>query len=156
MKIERFTELQNTDKLAKIIFFNFIELQNEPDINFSFQDIKNILISPDLIGWFLMDNENKIIGYLIGVIKHLGDGRVVYYISYFYIIQKYRNYGLGTKMLLIAIDHVTKLNIKFVMLISKVHSKAWNMYIKYGFLEDPVISLNNTYYKALLYYCTGN
>jgi len=153
MKIERFTQLKNIDKLAKIIFLNFIELQYQPDIKFSIDDITATLVSSELIGWFLMDNDNKIIGYLIGINKHISDGRLAYYISYFYITQKYRNNGLGAKMLLIALDYITSTNIKFVMLITKTNSIAWDMYIKYGFLEDPIIKIDNYDYKVLLYYC---
>ena len=39
MKIERFTQLKNTDKLSKIIFLNFIELQYQPNIEFSITEI---------------------------------------------------------------------------------------------------------------------
>lgn len=153
MKLEKFTVLTNIDKLSKIIFFNFIELQNQPDIQFSVKDISDSLASENVLGWFLLDNDNKIVGYLIGNIKDINDGRVVYYIGYFYIIQKYRNYGLGKKMLLTALDYVTTINIKFVMLMSKKDSKAYEMYRKYGFMIDPLIKLNNRNYNVLLYYC---
>lgn len=153
MKIERFTQLKNIDRLAKIIFLNFMELQDQPDIEFSFESIKETLASTDLIGWFLMDNNNKIIGYLIGSIKELSDGRNVYFIHYFYIVQKYRKFGLGTKMLLMAIEHISNLNIKFIMLISRIKSPGWDLYFKYGFIEDPVIKLNNNNFRTLVYYC---
>lgn len=156
MKIERFTQLKNIDRLAKIIFINFMELQNQQDIEFSYDSIKEILASPALIGWFLMDNNNKIIGYLIGTINDLADGRQVYFIHYFYIVQKYRKFGIGTKMLLMAIDHITNINIKFVMLISKIKSIGWNLYLKYGFLDDPIIKLNNNDYRTLVYYCSSS
>ena len=155
MRIEIFKELKNTDRLAKIIFINFIELQNQPDIDFSVRDIENTLNESSLLGWFLLDNNNKIVGYLIGTIKDIGDGRVVYYISYFYIIQKYRNYGMGKKMLIAALEYVTRQNIKFVMLISRKDSKAWHLYKKYGFMQDPLIKLhNNKNYEVMLYYCS--
>ena len=153
MKIERFTQLKNIDKLAKIIFLNFAELQNQPDIEFSFTSIRDILASPSLIGWFLMDNNNSIIGYLIGSIMTIGDGRQVYFIHYFYIVQKYRKFGLGTKMLIMAINHITNINIKFIMLISRINSPAWNMYFKYGFGDDPIVKLNNNQFRTLVYYC---
>lgn len=153
MKIERFTQVKNIDRLAKIIFINFMELQDQPDIEFSFESIKEILASPELIGWFLMDNNDKIIGYLIGTITELGDGRQVYFIHYFYIVQKYRKFGLGTRMLLIAISHITDINIKFVMLISRIKSIGWNLYLKYGFIDDPIIKLNNFDFRTLVYYC---
>lgn len=153
MKIERFTRLQNIDRFGKIIFLNFMDLQDQPGIEFSFESIKETLASPDLIGWFLMDNNNKIIGYLIGSLKELTDGRQVYFIHYFYIIQKYRKFGLGTKLLLIAIDHISGLNIKFIMLLSRIKSVGWNLYLKYGFIQDPIVKLNNYDYRALVYYC---
>ena len=153
MKIERVTQLKNIDRLAKIIFINFIELQNQPDIEFSYESIKEILSSPDLIAWFLMDNNSKIIGYLIGSIIELSDGRMVYFIHYFYIIQKYRNFGLGSRMLLIVLEHITNINIKFVMLISKIKSIGWDMYKKYGFNDDPIVKLENFEYRTLVYYC---
>lgn len=153
MKIERFTQLKNIDRFGKIIFLNLMDLQDQPDIEFSFESIKETLSSSDLIGWFLMDNDSKIIGYLVGTIKDLADGRNVYFINYFYIVPKYRQFGLGTKMLLIAMDHITNLNIKFVMLLSRVKSNGWNLYLKYGFMEDPIIKLNNYDFRVLVYYC---
>jgi ribosomal protein S18 acetylase RimI-like enzyme len=155
MKIERFTQLKNIDKLGKIIFLNFMDLQNQSDIEFSFESIKEILQSPNLIGWFLMNNDNKIIGYLIGSIKELVDGRNVFFIHYFYITQNYRKFGLGTKMLLITLNHISNLNLKFVMLISKINSDAWFMYKKYGFVEDPIIKLNNLHFRILTFYCNN-
>ena len=88
MKIERVTTLRNIERLAKIIFLNFIELENQPDIQFSIEDIKSSLSSSSLIAWLLLDDNSKIVGYLVGTTKELGDGRYVYYLSYFYIIKK--------------------------------------------------------------------
>jgi GNAT superfamily N-acetyltransferase len=152
MKIERVTSLRNIERLAKIIFINFISLENQPDIQFSIEDIKSTLSSSSLIGWLLLDDDSRIVGYLLGTSKELGDGRFVYYLSYFYIIQKYRGTGLGKRMLLICIDYITKINIKFILLISQIGSPAYNLYLKLGFLPDPVITLRNKDYKLLIYY----
>jgi ribosomal protein S18 acetylase RimI-like enzyme len=152
MKIERVTTLRNIERLAKIIFLNFIELENQPDIQFSIEDIKSTLSSSSLIAWLLLDDDSKIVGYLVGSTKELGDGRYVYYLSYFYIIKKYRGTGLGKRMLLMCIDYITKSNIKFILLISRINSPAYNLYLKLGFLPDPVIILKNNDYKVLIYY----
>ena len=152
MKIERVTSLRNIERLAKIIFINFISLENQPDIQFSIEDIKSTLSSSSLIGWLLLDDDSRIVGYLLGTSKELGDGRFVYYLSYFYIIQKYRGTGLGKRMLLMCIDYITKMNIKFILLISQIGSPAYNLYLKLGFLPDPVITLRNKDYKLLIYY----
>ena len=152
MKIQRFNSLINIDRLAKIIFINFMDLQNEPSIDFSFESIKSILSSASLIGWFIMDLNSKIIGYLIGTISELNDGRNVYFIHYFYIIQKYRRFGIGTKLLLNVINHIDSINIKFIVLICKVNSPGWFLYKKLGWVEDPIIELDNFDYKTLTYY----
>ena len=152
MKIERVSSLRNIERLAKIIFINFISLENQPDIQFSIEDIKSTLSSSSLIAWLLLDDDSRIVGYLIGTAKELGDGRFVYYLSYFYIIQKYRGTGLGKRMLLMCIDYITKINIKFILLISQIGSPAYRLYMNLGFLPDPVITLRNKDYKLLIYY----
>jgi ribosomal protein S18 acetylase RimI-like enzyme len=152
MKIDRFTTITNSTRLSKIIFLNFINLENEPGISFSIDDIYSTLIDPNLLGWFLMDNDNKIIGYLIGTRKELGDGRLVYYISYFYIIQKYRNKKLGKEMLLTCMRYIASINIKFIMLISDVNSNAFTLYRNIGFVYEPIMKLENPNFTILLYY----
>ena len=130
MKIQKFNQIDNIDRLAKIIFFNFIELENEPDIVFNINDIISTLKSNNLLGWFLLDDVGKIIGYIVGELKELTDGRYVYYISYFYLIQKYRSKGLGYKMMLICLEYIVSINVPFIMLISNINSNAFRLYKK--------------------------
>lgn len=152
MKIQKFNQIENIDRLAKIIFFNFIELQNEQDIVFNIDDITSTLNSNNLLGWFLLDNNEKIIGYIVGELKELTDGRYVYYISYFYLIHKYRSMGLGYKMMLVCLEYIVSINVPFIMLISNVHSNAFKLYKKLGFGFDPIIKINNPNYAVLLLY----
>ena len=152
MKIQKFNQIKNIDRLAKIIFFNFIELQNEQDIVFNIDDITSTLKSNNLLGWFLLDDNGKIIGYIVGELKELTDGRYVYYISYFYLIHKYRSMGLGYKMMLVCLDDITSINVPFIMLISNVYSNAFKLYKKLGFGFDPIIKINNPNYAVLLLY----
>ena len=152
MKIQRFNQIENINRLAKIIFLNFIELENEADIVFNIDDIISTLSSNNLLGWFLLDNNGKIIGYIIGELKELTDGRYVYYISYFFLIHKYRSQGLGYKMMLMCIEYITSINIAFIMLISNVYSKAFKLYNSLGFGFDPIIKINNPNYAVLLLY----
>ncbi len=151
MKIQKFNQINNIDRLAKIIFFNFIELQNEQDIVFNIDDITSTLRSNNLLGWFLMDNQ-KIIGYIVGELKELTDGRYVYYISYFYLIHKYRSMGLGYKMMLVCLEYISSINVPFIMLISSIQSNAFGLYKKLGFGFDPIIKINNPNYAVLLLY----
>lgn len=152
MKIQRFERIINIPRLAKIIFFNFIELQNESDIVFNINDITTILSSNSLLGWFLLDDNGKIIGYIIGELKDLTDGRYVYYISYFYLIQQYRSKGLGYKMMLMCIEYIKSIGIQYIMLLSNINSNAFKLYQSLGFGYDPIIKINNPNYVALLYY----
>lgn len=153
MRLQLFKKINNVERLSKIIFFNFIHLQYENDINFSIDDIRDTLSSNELLGWFLLNDNNKIVGYLIGIRKEVGDGRFVYYINYFYIIQNYRRKGLGAKMLLYCIQYIKSINIRFIMLISEINSDGYNLYKNFGFLIDPIIKINNPNHVVLLYYC---
>lgn len=152
MKIQRFNRITNVSRLAKIIFFNFIELQNQEDIVFNINDITSTLSSNNLLGWFLLDDNGKIIGYIIGELKDLTDGRYVYYISYFYLIQQYRSKGLGYKLMLMCIEYIKSINVQHIMLISNIHSNAFKLYQNMGFGFDPLIKINNPNFVVLLYY----
>jgi ribosomal protein S18 acetylase RimI-like enzyme len=152
MKIERVDKFRNIEKLSKLIYINFLYLQNEPGLKYTLDDIQETLKASNNISFFLTDSENKIVGYLIGIPKEISDGRFVYYISYFYIIEKYRGYGLGEKMLEYTINYIKKLNIKFIMLITKKESVAYNLYTKYGFIKDPIIEIQNNNYILMIRY----
>ncbi len=155
MKIEKFTSLKNTDRLSKIIFLNFIELQNQIGISFSINEISRLLNSSKLIGWFLLDDNNTIIGYIVGETRTLDDGRYVYYINYFYIVPRYRAKGIGKDMLMKCINEIATQNIKFIMLMSNIDSNAFKLYSNLGFVIDPSININNDKYKILYMYCNG-
>jgi ribosomal protein S18 acetylase RimI-like enzyme len=152
MKIQRFDRITNISRLSKIIFLNFIELQNESDIVFNINDITSTLSSNSLLGWFLLDDNGKIIGYIVGELKDLTDGRYVYYISYFYLIQQYRSKGLGQKMLSMCIEYIKSINVNYIMLISNINTNAFKLYKKVGFSFDPLIKINNPNFVVLLYY----
>lgn len=153
MRLQKFNNIINIDKLSKIIYFNFIELQNEQNVSFNINEIKQILASPSLIGWFLLDDNGNTVGYLIGEMKELEDGRYVYYISYFYIINKYRGQGFGKSLLSTCIQDITNNNVKYIMLISRTNSDAYNLYTSFGFGFDPIIKIPNKNYCVLTLYC---
>ena len=152
MKLQRFDTLHNKERLSKIIFLNFFNLQYEENIDFSMQSIMDILDSPALTGWFLLDNDDKIIGYLIGKTQGMRDGRFVYYISYFYIVNKYRQKGLGKRMLLTCMEYVKDNNISNIILITKNNSNAHKLYSKLGFDIDPLIEIKNKDYVVISNY----
>jgi len=154
MKFQQFRKLDNINRLAKIIFLNFIKLMDQPNIEFSMDAIERLLVSNNLVGWFLLDNNDKIIGYLVGEIQRLQDGRLVYFISYFYISKNYRGKGLGKIMLLRCLKFIKDNNIPFTMLITKRDTIGYNLYKKIGFQKDPLIKIDNTDYVLLINYTT--
>jgi len=152
MKLQRIDQVKNIDRLVKIIYVNFMDLQNQPDINFTIEDITSTLSSSNFLGWLLLNDSGTIVGYMIGQLKDVGDGRYVYFLSYFYIIKKYRGSGLGSKMMLNMISYIKSINVKFIMLISSIFSDAFRLYGKLGFVPDPIIKINNSSYTVLIYY----
>lgn len=154
MKFQQFRKLDNINRLAKIIFLNFIKLMDQPNIEFSMDAIERLLVSNNLVGWFLLDNNDKIIGYLVGEIQRLQDGRLVYFISYFYISKNYRGNGLGKIMLLRCLKFIKDNNIPFTMLITEKDTVGYNLYKKIGFQNDPLIKINNPDYVLLMNYTT--
>ena len=154
MKFQQFRKLDNINRLAKIIFLNFIKLMDQPNIEFSMDAIERLLVSNNLVGWFLLDNNDKIIGYLVGEIQRLQDGRLVYFISYFYISKNYRGNGLGKIMLLRCLKFIKDNNIPFTMLITERDTVGYNLYKKIGFQNDPLIKIDNPDYVLLMNYTT--
>ena len=149
MKLQKTIELINVELLSKIIFINFLYLENEKNISFTQKSILDTLNSSSLISWFLLDDNNNTIGYLIGSIQRINDGRLVYYISYFYIIEEYQNKGYGNSMMLECIKEIKNQNIKFIMLISKKNSPAESLYRRMGFIPDPIMKLDNNNFEIL-------
>jgi ribosomal protein S18 acetylase RimI-like enzyme len=152
MKIQKFEIINNFERLSKIIFTNFIDLQYQAGINFSIDSIKETLTSPNLLGWFIINNDNKVVGYMVGDKKSLNDGRRVYFISYFYIVEKFRNTGLGKQMMINCINYIKNINIPFIILTSEINSSAFQLYKKLGFTFDPIIKIDNIKFTSLIYY----
>ena len=76
--------------------------------------------------------------------KHLVDGRNVYYISYIFVSDKFRNRRLGSQLLDILADKCKELNAKFIVLTCDIHNKiAYNFYIKRGFTVDSLLRTND-------------
>jgi ribosomal protein S18 acetylase RimI-like enzyme len=153
MKVQFFNKVDNVNELSKIVFLDFIQLKNQTGIEYSQKAIQQTLSSRSLIGWFLLNDDNKTVGYLFGKSMRLNDGRLVYFMDYFFIIPEYRGNKLGKTMLLECIKYITKNNIQFIMLITKINELAYNMYKKLGFQKEVLIKFDNPNYELLTYYC---
>jgi GNAT superfamily N-acetyltransferase len=138
-QIDSITQIQ---KFAKIIFFNFLYLQYEKNINFSLNSIIEVLQNSTLTCWLILE-KGIIIAYLIGNKQLLTDGRYVFFISYLYVSENYRNKGIGTYIMLNCFKYCKENRIAFIMLISNEN----NFIKKFGFTPDMLMKINNKKYK---------
>ena len=97
--IETFDDVQDYDIFTDIVFDNFHHLNNVPHLHHTKAEIKKVLMSKKFLGLFVFNSESKIIGYLIGEFMTLNDGRKIYYVSYFYVVTKYRKLGIGSHLI---------------------------------------------------------
>lgn len=137
MKIKIFHKLtnDNINLITPVIYKNFIQLHRYPELQHNIKDIKDILNDKTFFGIFIFDEHKKILGYLIGKNINLNDGRKVFYISYIFVAEQFRNKKLGSKML--DIVHNQKKNVDMIMLTCDTYDKlVYNFYIKRGYMRD--------------------
>ena len=156
IKIQFFTTMTNISEFSKIVFMNFLELKNQDGIKYSEKAIQQSLSSPNLKGWLILNDNNTTIGYLFGNNERMVDGRLVFFMKYFYLEEAYRNQGIGKSMLERCIKFTSNNNIQFIMLITKKNELAYNMYKKYGFQKEVLLKFDNKNYELMTYYCSNN
>lgn len=134
-------KIKNPSLLTNTIYNNFIYLKKYPELLHNKEEITKSINSKNNLIYLVFDNK-KLIGYLVGDFRTLSDNRYGYYISYFYVGQKYRNNKIGSKLLEKLINNCKK-KTKFIILTCDTFDiKAMNFYKKYGFIEDPILGSN--------------
>ena len=136
-----FTSLKvgNYDKFANIIFNNFSYLEKFPELSHSVDEIKKQLGAKNAMNFMIYDENKVIIGYVIGDVKVLQDGRRVYYISYFYIKSSYRSKGIGKMALGLVKDRCVKNRISWILLTcDSKDEKVYGFYVRNGFSVDKL------------------
>jgi RimJ/RimL family protein N-acetyltransferase len=133
---------------TEVIYQNFIYAKDISHLKHNKNEIYNLLTHDDThINLYIVDN--KIGGYLIGKIMKLNDGRNVYYVSYLYIGETFRQKGLAKKFLSIVDKTVNELNLDGVLLTCDTHNKkAHDLYLKNGFMPDMLLR-NYTQFEIL-------
>lgn len=127
---------QNKTLLINNIYKNFLELSSNPKLNHSKSEIQKILDSEGVVLFLILDN-NKIIGYLLGEVIDLQDLRHVLFISYIYVVKFMRNKKLGCKLMSYAISYGIEQRCDGIMLIYNTSDrKLERFYDKYGFMLD--------------------
>lgn len=129
----------NLGDFSKTIFYNFIELAKYPELKHNIQEINRILKAPNTIAFFVY-NGHKMLGYIIGEVMRLNDGRLVLYISYLYVATKYRDNGFGSTLLKQMINKAHKLHVDAVVLTcDTADEKVLDFYTMKGFMYDPYL-----------------
>ena len=153
--IIRFKEvrhIKNPVVLAKSIYNDFLYLSEYEELQHNLDEIVRLLTNDNFIGFFAFNQENKMIGYLVGEEKRLSDSRIVYYISYPLVKPEYRKHKIGKKLMNNAINMCSNTGYAFIILICDTENKvAMNFYHKYGFIPDPLIRRNDRHEVLCLY-----
>ena len=143
--------IKNPQLLSSIAFNNFKYLCKFPELAHAEENIYQTLTSSGNLCYLLYDND-LLIAYLIGDFRTLADNRYVYYISYFYIAEKYRNKKIGGKILSMLINKCRSEGLKFIVLTcDTLDDKNVYFYKKYGFVPDPLLGSNKRHNVYCLY-----
>lgn len=129
----------DVDRFVSIIYNNFPELHSSPEIH-NKKDIKSILLNENMYG-FIITKDSTIIGYLFGDMRIASySTRRIFYISYIYIGSKYRDRGLGTKLINKSIELANRLHLDGVMLTYDTqNSSLVKFYQNKGFMLDTML-----------------
>ena len=143
---------QNLNMLTNVIYDNFPELLDTPNITHSHESIRRILENKDVVLLLAIHN-NKIAGYLLGKIMILEDGRKVLFISYLFVAPSMRNNGLGKKIMFESYEIAGIEYCDGIMLIYDTTDRQLrNFYGKLGFMLDFNMrryEKNDVFYKIL-------
>jgi ribosomal protein S18 acetylase RimI-like enzyme len=140
ISIKEISKMKNgLNSFVSTIYNNFIHLSKIPQLEHNQNEIIKLLTSPSMIS-YVAYHDTQIIAYIIGEIKHLNDGRIVYYISYLYIGNKYRDMKLGTKLMNLIINKCKTSNINSILLTCDIlDNRVTNFYKRIGFTPDPIL-----------------
>ena len=144
-------KIKNPELLAKVVFNNFIYLTNFPELQHTKKEIVNILKLDSCLCYLLYDDA-KLIGYLIGDFRTFPDTKYGFYVSYVYISDKYRNRKLGSELMNHLIVRCKNVNTKFIVLTCDTNDqKVVNFYKKLGFVVDTNLGGNKRHNVYCLY-----
>lgn len=127
---------QDLTLFVNLIYNNFIELTEEEKLMHTKQDIEENLRKDNSIIIIIM-NDKKIIAFLTANIMELDDRRLVFYISYVYTAENYRNKGLASKLLDMSEELAQKNKCNGIMLIFDTYKKnLLHFYEGRGYMQD--------------------
>lgn len=129
----------------KLVYFgntilnNFIELSQYPNLNHNLKEIMRVIKSQKSIIMFKMF-KGKIIGYMLGEILNLNDGRNVFYITYIYTSPVFRGKGIASQFLNKISEIVRSKSLDGILLTcNSEDQEVYTFYEKRGFMPDLVL-----------------
>jgi ribosomal protein S18 acetylase RimI-like enzyme len=129
---------QDLTLFINLIYNNFIELSEEQKLMHTKEDIEKNLRADNSVIILVLDKKiNKMLVFLTANIIELDDRRLVFYISYVYTAEKYRNNGIASRIFDVAeqIAHNKKCN--GIMLIFDTENKQlYHFYEGKGYMQD--------------------
>lgn len=130
---------------GQVVYDNFIDLSYNPKLKHNMNEIMKIIKSPESVILIALEN-NKMIGYLIGEFIKLNDGRHVFYITYVFTSELFRDRGIASKLMNIVDDLVLKNNLDGIMLTCDSENyQVYNFYLKKKFMPDLVLRTYDKY-----------
>jgi len=129
----------NVNIFIDLVYNHFIELANFVDLKHSKQEITRLLRSTNFRG-YLVYNGSKIIGYLLGEIMILVDGRKVFYISYMFVAPSFRKKGIASQLMEYSRTLANNSRFDGVLLtVDSDNQKVYEFYLKRGFMPDMTL-----------------
>lgn len=130
---------------GKTIYHNFKELAEHPSLKHSLQEIMRVIKSSQSAMIFKLHNK-KIIGYALGEIMNLNDGRNVFYITYIYTAMQFRSRGIASELIDAISNIVNKSRLDGILLTCDSEDpKIMTFYENRGFMPDLVLRTYSKY-----------
>ena len=134
-------KLQSSDLsfFTNVIYTNFGGLSEYPQLKHTKEEILKLLKSDNAIVCLYMVNK-KLAAYMTGEIIILNDGRKVFYVAYIFTGEKFRNKGIGSKLMNVVDTITNKQMLAGIMLTcNSEDKKIYDFYLKKGFMPDLIL-----------------
>lgn len=139
LHIIRNVTLKNSKKIVDMVYNNFLELCEYPELKHTKNEITRLVTSKNSKIIFIIV-KNKIVAYLIGEIMDLVDGRNVFYINYIYTAKNFRKQGFASRLMDYIDELVKKFNYDGVLLTCDTENDTvYNFYLTRRFFPDLVL-----------------
>lgn len=142
-KIKQSFDPKEIKQFTKTVYNNFAYRSECGRLKHTQPEIVRLLLSPQLYG-VMCYKQQELVGYLVGKMIHLNDGREAFYISYIYVGSKHRSHGLGTRMIGMIYEHAKEeLGIGYILVsFMRRNQPAHRYFSRLGFVNDPLIDQN--------------